>query len=383
MQPALSIKQEQARRAAQSRKDKARAKQGGPGRSAAPRMIQIQRKEPGSGSSPAKQDRMVPLAKGRFRGINKPDIQSSSGRGGDLRIRVKHREYVQDILGTAAYALVQLNINPGLAQLFPWLSGIAALFESYKFNRLKFCYESQTNATVSGKAYFSADWDVTDVAPVNKQQQMQERSKASDMIFEDFCLMCDKNDLEKFGIQRYVRVGNAPAGTDLKTYDVGVFNQATQNCAVTTAVGELWVEYDLELITPNPSQNGGALSAKITAGGTVSNAAVLGTAPVIVGSLPVTVDPTGEIITINAVGQYLFELYVTGTLSALTITAGGAANTGNVYTALNSFVSNGSFAVISARLEVMVPGATFTFSAPTGTVTAAVVRLAPYTYINA
>jgi len=327
---------------------------------------------------------MVPLAKGRFRGTNKPNISSSvSGRGGDLRIRVKHREYVQDILGTAAFTLVQLNINPGLAQLFPWLSGIAALFESYKFNNLKFCYESQTNATVSGKAYFSADWDVTDVAPANKQQQMQERSKASDMIFEDFCLNCDKNDLEKFGIQRYVRVGNAPAGTDLKTYDVGVFNQSTQNCAVTTAVGELWVEYDLELITPNPSPNAGALSAAISSGGVVSNAAFLGTVPVIVGSLPVSVDPTGEIFTIKAVGQYLVEVAGTGTLSAFTLTAGGAANTNNVVTTLTGMVSSGAAWVQSYRAEVNVPGATFTFSAPTGTVTATAVRIAPYTYSNA
>jgi hypothetical protein len=346
------------------------------------------RKEPGYNSSPVKQDKMVPLAKGRFRGTNKPNITSSlSGRGGDLRIRVKHREYVQDILGTAAFTLVQLNINPGLAQLFPWLSGIAALFESYKFNNLKFCYESQTNATVSGKAYFSADWDVTDVAPANKQQQMQERSKASDMIFEDFCLNCDKNDLEKFGIQRYVRVGNAPVGTDLKTYDVGVFNQSTQNCAVTTAVGELWVEYDLELITPNPSPNAGALSAHLQGGGAISSAAVLGTAPLFLGSLPVSVDPTGEIITINAAGQYLMDLQVTGTLSALTLTAGGAANTNNVATesmpvASPGVVTNGTAGCISWRLEVNVPGATFTFSAPTGTVTASTVRIAPYTYLN-
>jgi hypothetical protein len=171
MYPALSIKQEQARRAAQSKKDKQLAKRNGPGGAAPPRTLRIVRKEPGYGSSPVKKDTMVPLAKGRFRGTNKPNISSSlSGRGGDLRIRVKYREYVQDILGTAAFTLAQLNINPGLAQLFPWLSGIAALFESYKFNNLKFCYESQTNATVSGKAYFSADWDVTDVAPANKQQ---------------------------------------------------------------------------------------------------------------------------------------------------------------------------------------------------------------------
>jgi hypothetical protein len=60
--------------------------------------------------------------------------------------------------------------------------------------------------------------------------------------------------LLKFGIQRYVRSAGVPANTDIKTYDVGRFYVATSNTPSSpTTLGELYVTYEIELITPQLS----------------------------------------------------------------------------------------------------------------------------------
>jgi len=303
-------------------------------------------------------------------------IASSQAQRGDLRIRVQHREYVQDVAGASsgAYGVTQLNINPGLPTLFPWLSQLAGLFESYQFRSLKFQYKTQTNLTNGqGKALLSADWDVLDPAPTSKQAQLQERSMAEGAVWENFELNCDRQDLDKFGVQRFVRQGSV-TNSDLKTYDVGMLNLGTSGLSTSSAVGELYVEYDVELMTPNTAPS--PLSAHIAGGGSISNAAVLGTAPVITGSLPVTVDSTGEIITFHSPGQYLLELIVLGSLSAISVTAAVGAVGGGALASRD----DGTGFVGSTIISVPVAGGTATFGSPTGTITASTLKIAQYQY---
>ncbi len=314
----------------------------------------------------------VPAAMSQIQGSDKPRISTSRSSNGDLRIRVQHREYIQDINGSIAYAVTSLALNPGVAQTFPWLAALARLFESYKFNRLAIQYRTLSSTATAGKVLLSVDWDASDAAPSSKQAQLQERSKADGAAWQSFDLICDKQDLEKFGPQRYVRQV-AVANTDIKTYDVGNLQVGTQSMSGSSAVGELYLEYDVELMTPNTAA--APLAGKMVSGGTVSNAAFFGTAPVSSGSIPISADATGEIVTIGAVGSFLVEWYFTGTISSETITAANGA------TIVSTFadVQDGSHQVKSQLITTTTSTSTLTFSAPTGTVTASAVRVTPYT----
>src|SRR5437868_8025472 len=55
---------------------------------------------------------------------------------GDIGVRICHREYIQNVItGTAnTFNLQSFPLNPGLPQVFPWLSKIAIGFEQYKIN---------------------------------------------------------------------------------------------------------------------------------------------------------------------------------------------------------------------------------------------------------
>jgi len=211
------------------------------------------------------------------------------------------------------------------------------------------------------------DWDAADAAPTSKIQQLQDRTKADDAVWQNFNMPCDIQDLRKLP-QRYVRTGTLAANLDIKTYDVGNMTFGTQGS--TGTIGELWVEYDVELITPQPSPL--PLSAKIVSTTSISNAAIFGSAAVITGSLPVTA--SASTLTFNSPGQYLVEFFLTGTLSAYTLTTGTAATTALVG------VSSGAAIAISQAVNVTAAGQTLILSSPTGTVTAGVTRVAQYQY---
>jgi len=150
---------------------------------------------------------------------------------------------------------VQFAINPGNATLFPWLATIASRFEKYTFTRLNFIYKKEVSefntAGSSGKVVMSVDFDASDPAPTNKQQMLDTVPHADAMSSQSFGLSLNPRDLaHPSTIARYVRIAGLPGATDIKTYDVGNFNIATQGVTVNGEVGELHVSYTVRFEKP-------------------------------------------------------------------------------------------------------------------------------------
>jgi hypothetical protein len=252
-------------------------------------------------------------------------MNSSTQPNGDLRVRVRHREYIGEVLGSVAYAVLSFSINPGLASSFPWLSQLARLFESYQFNRLVFQYRTQASTAATGKVLLSVDWDAADTAPTSKVLQLQERTKMDDASWKNFDLPCDIADLRKFGTQRFVRSGTLAANLDIKTYDVGNLLVGVQGQANANAVGELWVEYDLDLMTPQSSDaSSGSDSVKIVAATAISDINLFGNAPVVTGTSGL-VTVANNTITFLKIGTYLVDVLRTGTGLIALVLSGTAA----------------------------------------------------------
>lgn len=165
---------------------------------------------------------------------------------------VVHREYIQDVTAADAnFRNTTFSINPGLATTFPWLSAIAGRFESYLFRRLHFIYEPICPTTTPGAVMMAVDYDAVDTAPTSKVLLMSYRGAVRSAPWNITRFDATRGDLRKFGVQRFVRTSSNPANTDLKTYDVGNLQLATQNTPSTpTTLGELYVEYEVEFFTP-------------------------------------------------------------------------------------------------------------------------------------
>jgi len=196
-------------------------------------------------------DVQAPVAKSRIVLTRKPNMVTLPN--GDSRI--VHREYIADVIanGVGPPTTFDVNayaINPGQAATFPWLSRIASNYESYKFRQLRFIYSTEASSSLGGSVILAVDYDAKDPAPTDKKTAMSYRSSVRTAPWSACEHSSLAEDLSK-SKSSYVRIGAQPAGTDIKTYDVGNLFVASQNITTPGAtLGELYVEYDVLLMTP-------------------------------------------------------------------------------------------------------------------------------------
>jgi hypothetical protein len=190
---------------------------------------------------------------------------------------VIHREYISDLLASAtagAFSALGFPINPGNSKMFPWLSEMAKNFESYVFKSLKFFFETDVASTTPGTVLLAVDYDPLEPVPQNKRDLMSYRGAVRTVPWEAVVCTCDKEDLHKRSTY-YVSSdsGSAPGFTeldsafpiagaskldaDLRLDDVGTLIAASSNANSNSALGELYVEYEVLLETP---QVGGAIT---------------------------------------------------------------------------------------------------------------------------
>lgn len=213
---------------------------------------------------------VAPVALARVRRTQRPQIVTRPN--GDCAI--VHREYFADLKasGDGSYRVDSYAINPGQDVMFPWLSKIAANYESYQFGKLDILYETEASTNIAGTVVLTVDYDAQDDPPADKTQALSYRSTVRSPPWAKCSHRSLAEDLKK-SKSNYVRVGAQPNGTDIKTYDIGNFFAITQGCPNDQLCGELYVEYSVLLMTPvfeNAAANGVA-GGHILGNGTMSD----------------------------------------------------------------------------------------------------------------
>jgi len=298
---------------------------------------------------------------------------------------IRFKEYVQDIPGSVAFAATQFQCNPGLSNLFAWLSGQALFYQEYKVKSLRFRFETEKATTLSGKVMFAFLQDSSDPIPVNKQEMLENLMKAAGAIWEPFTLPITMSSFPALGKSRFIRGGTLGPNLDVKTYDIGQLIVATQGMADTTLVGELYIEYDIELITPIQSiaQIFGTFSKHIVGNVALTAADPFGTSPTLSGTLGVTMDATST-MTFQQTGQFLMEFDVTGTglFTVFNPTLTPVGLTANIVgVAISNAAANaGTQASWTLLVGVSARGQTLqiVYTGDATTVTGNEVRIAPY-----
>lgn len=170
---------------------------------------------------------------------------------GNGNMNIVHREFVNDIsIEQVGFQLqYQFGINPGNSGLFPWLSTVARRFEMYKFRSLRIIYEPQTGTTSSGTIMLAIDYDASDLPPLDKTQMMSYKNAVRSPQWSGCVHQSASADLHRLKTN-YVLSGVAPPNSDIKTFDIGNLFVAVQSSGEIQASGELYVEYDVDLITP-------------------------------------------------------------------------------------------------------------------------------------
>jgi hypothetical protein len=275
----------------------------------------------------------APISRGKTMQNRGPSIN------GRKKTIVCHSEYLGDVAGSAAFSNTPYAVNPGLVQSFPWAAAIATQYEQYRFTKLTYRYETDAASTKAGVVILVTDYDALDSPFVSKDQALQYKGASRTVTWTPVQHRVDRQEANPYGL-RYVRSSAAPAGGDLKTYDVGNLQVITAGQSDTTTIGELYVDYELELIGPKTNNILGAnlLGADIRAGGTINAANPLGSVPSQVDGTTIVVAVNGTSVTLGSTGRFLVYYQAQGTvLGTVTLTpAGGAALVTNYGAATNA-----------------------------------------------
>ncbi len=189
----------------------------------------------------------APTARGVTNRPVAPRFRSVAGK-----YTVTNREFVATVGGSSGSAnlvnLQRIVIQPGLSSSFPWLSQIANTHQKYRFTKLKFSYVPIVGTSVNGRVVMAYAVDPLDVTPITKAEIFQYPTSTEASVWNT--LTCDVPPTSTL----FTRAGFVN-NTDLKTYDGGVLFFATTDVDLpsTDSVGELFVEYEVELITPKPA----------------------------------------------------------------------------------------------------------------------------------
>jgi hypothetical protein len=186
--------------------------------------------------------------------------QPPSFSGGKSSFVFEHSEYIQDIVGGVSGAFKQdsFTLNPINAKMFPWLSALAASFETYEVEGMIFRFESDSGMAISGTnsalgtvmGYFN--YDTLNPPYASKQQLLQYEGCVDAKTSESFLVgvECDPKQL----VNSKLYVGNVPTGADAKTYNMGNLIIASAGLqANNQVIGELWVHYRIRFHVTKPN----------------------------------------------------------------------------------------------------------------------------------
>jgi hypothetical protein len=179
------------------------------------------------------------------------------GFGNKNSIIVEESEYIAEVTSnsTTFSLLSSYPINPGQASTFPWLSTIAKNYEKYEFLALQWIYKPEVSQYASngqtGKVLLSVDYDASDAPPSTKAQMEDVVPHSDAMPYQQLKLNCRPKEMHQNSDAKFIRPGNLPSNTDIKTYDAGNLFVGISGIANNSGtLGELHVKYIVKLSIP-------------------------------------------------------------------------------------------------------------------------------------
>jgi hypothetical protein len=297
---------------------------------------------------------------------------------------VSHSEYVTDVSGSTSGFSVEksIAINPGLAVSFPWLSQIATRFESYRFKRLQYKFITEQSTASTGFLALVPDYDPTDPEPASKAQAFQYVNVVKSAPWQNLTQTSSLQDLVK---RKTYLVRDSPisGSQTLGLCDTGNMFICAGGQTDSSVLGEIWCDYEVELMTPQ------ILPISEPPSGDIKSASLQGTTGINVelpfGDDPTLIDepsvfdydsPTGD-ITFTSDFDGLLILSLTGTvITDVNLNASNGATE-----SVLDYALDGSKIVIFFRVTSTI-GGEISFGVTATTITESFMRLASYSLVE-
>lgn len=203
-----------------------------------------------------------------YEGAQIPEIRNA--RRDDGAVVIRHSEYICDVISSStigAFSVQAFPINAGLAQIFEYLAQIAGNFTEYRIEGMLFEFRTRSvdalnsTNTALGSVYIATQYnslepDFSSKAEMSSYQYCNNCKPSESMIHIIEC------DPKQTAIEHlYIRTGSVPATADIRLYDLGRLQVATQGMqAASVNIGELHVTYQVALYKPRLYQSLGYLN---------------------------------------------------------------------------------------------------------------------------
>jgi len=299
----------------------------------------------------------------------------------DRVVRLTHREYIGDVFTSStvgAFSNVEYPINASYDTTFPFLAAIAAQYEQYRFHGLVFEFVSTCSNYIAGSSLGSlviASQFNTSLPVFQSKTQMENCENAISARMDRNVLYgveCAEQ-AQKWYYTRHIAAGPGLNSNVANIYDLCNVQVATVGGGVpaSTAVGELWVSYDVELTGPRlPDRRSGYLRIYAT---DYTNTLILGSAPKTVSYGIFTASASSSsVISLNnsTIGDIISITSTwrgTGSVTgAVTVTVSGLTAAGFLTAGANVVTANGGTVLSDVRYyTVSSTNATITYSAAT------------------
>jgi len=178
-----------------------------------------------------------------------PDFGASS-------IRVTHKEYLGNVMGSDEFQSTVYRLNPGISDSFPWLAGLARNFQQYRFNGMIFQFVStsafalgSTNSAL-GKVVLATNYNSEDAEFTSTVGMLSTEFSNYGRPAESVQHAIECAPSETFAELLYTRTDVEAKGKDLRFTDLGFTQISTEGMQSDSEVGGLWVTYDVTLIKP-------------------------------------------------------------------------------------------------------------------------------------
>lgn len=186
---------------------------------------------------------------------------------------IRHREYVSEVYGSIDFTVGSIPINPGLPGSFPWCAPIANSHECYRIRGMAYEFVSTCSDSVLSSAASGALGSVviatqynSAAPPFSSKIQMDNHeyaTSAKPSVNQIHPIECMKT--RDVLSELYVRGGAQAADTDIRMYDLGRLQIATEGMqADDGAIGELWCTYEIEFFVPRYNPDAQILTSQLT-----------------------------------------------------------------------------------------------------------------------
>lgn len=267
----------------------------------------------------------APLAKSKRTAAMQPRTNGSKA------FIVKHTEYLADLTAVnPGFDVTSYPINPGIGSTFPWLASLAANFDQYRIRSLCARFESSAPATENGRVFMAFDYDPQDQPPVDKGSFMSYKGATSDAVWTSNMVRFIGPRLGKIF---YTRTGGVVG--DIRLYDAGNFFVSTSGVANGVLCGELYLDYEIELVNP---QGASACGGETYTAATISSTSSTG------GGNPLTHCTSNEPTKVSIDDSTHFSIHAPGNyvLAVYALWTSGTPSSGTYF---NIVVSSGTATV--------------------------------------